>query len=1067
MLISEYLERVIAQFKSGNATEHSYRPALNDLFQSIDPALTVINEPKQSEGGMPDFMFQRDGVPIGWAEAKDIDKDVIKLKGYSVEQRKRYEAAYPNLIYTNGVDFEFIRDGARVHFVSIANFLMGLQPIPEKFEELERQLKLFAEQKPISIKSASKLAGMMAAKAAIIKDEIGLALKEDPDFKSGLGGQFKSFKTNLLPNLEPDEFADIYAETITYGMFAARFHDDDLTTFSRQEALEKLPASNPFLKGLFRYIAGTELPRRLEYIVDDLVQVMRASDPHSLFKDFGKFTARNDPFIHFYEDFLAAYNPKKRKSRGVWYTPEPVVDFIVRAVDDVLKSEFGLADGLADTSKVTVDWDTGQNHPKTGKPITEKRQVHRVQILDPATGTGTFLAKAAQLISDRVKARAPGKWSGYVEQDLLPRLHGFELLMASYAMCHMKLDMQLTESGYKPSAKPPRLSVWLTNALEPAEREVRDLFFQPLAEEARGAGEVKRQTPIMCVIGNPPYSGKSANNGTWITDLIQAYKKEPGGKTRLQESQTRWLSDDYVKFIRLAENTIERNGEGVLAFITNHGYLDNPTFRGMRWHLLRTFDKVWILDLHGSTKKSEIAPPGVSDKNVFDIQPGVAIIVGVKKRTPKPSVSQGRLFHGEIWGARDLKAQFLSASSLVKASSNELEVRAPHFTFAPFDFSRDAAYSAGVSISEIFVTKSTGILTARDTFSIDMDRDALRTRLSRAATMTADIARSTFEIGSDSQSWNVADALRDLKGVDISAALTQLDYRPFDRRWTAYSGKQGGLHFFPATKVSDHLVGRNNLALCYTRKIEGGRAFADVMATAGPITLHSLSIKEVNSFAPLYIYPDASSQSYAFAAEQRAINLAPKLYAALCKAGGINPSDQAGPDDDFRTAIGDARPSEVKVFDYIYGVLYSPDYRAKYAEFLKIDFPRIPYPPSPAVFQHVSEKGELLRRLHLMETAAIGDTHHPYCGDGDDVVAAGYPKFASGKVLVNPDQYFNAVPEVAWSFFIGGYQPAQKWLKDRRGRTLSWDDIVHYQKIIKILMETDRVMGEISLPITG
>lgn len=339
MDIAAYLDEVRAQFESGHATEHSYRPALYKLFQSIDPAITVVNEPKRGDAGMVDFLFEREGVPFGWAEAKDIDKDVIRLKGYSIEQRKRYEAAYPNLIYTNGVDFEFIRDGAQVHFVSIADFLMRLQPLPDKFEELERQLRLFAEVKPISIRSAAKLAEMMAAKAAIIKDEIGIALADEAEARKGLEGQYKSFKANLLPNLTPDEFADIYAETITYGMFAARFHDDDLNTFSRQEAMDDLPASNPFLKGLFEYIAGPALPKRLTYIVDDLVAVMRASDPHSLFEKYGQFTARNDPFIHFYEDFLAAYNPKKRKSRGVWYTPEPVVDFIVRAVDDVLKSE--------------------------------------------------------------------------------------------------------------------------------------------------------------------------------------------------------------------------------------------------------------------------------------------------------------------------------------------------------------------------------------------------------------------------------------------------------------------------------------------------------------------------------------------------------------------------------------------------------------------------------------------------------------------------------------------------------------------------------------------------------
>ena len=696
MDIASYLDQVRAKYSSGQATEHSYRPALEALFESVDPALTVINEPKKSEAGMPDFLFQRGDVPIGWAEAKDVDKDVIKLKGYSIEQRKRYEKAYPNLIYTNGVDFEFIREGQSVHFVSIADFLMGLQPNPDRFDELERQLRLFAEQKPISIRSAAKLAEMMAAKAAIIKDEIGIALGDDPEFRSGLGGQYKSFKANLLPNLTPDEFADIYAETITYGLFAARFHDDDLSTFSRQEALEKLPASNPFLKGLFRYIAGTELPRRLEYIVDDLVQVMRASNPHSLFEGYGKWTARNDPFVHFYEDFLAAYNPKKRKSRGVWYTPEPVVDFIVRAVDDVLRTEFGLADGLANTSKVTVNWDTGQDDPKTGKPVTIRKDVHKVQILDPATGTGTFLAKAVQLISDRVKARAPGKWSAYVEEDLLPRLHGFELLMASYAMCHMKLDMMLEQSGYKPSSNPPRLSVWLTNSLEPAEREVKDLFFQPLAEEARGASEVKRQTPIMCVIGNPPYSGISQNmDNHFINRLIEDYKYIDG---KHFGERKHWLHDDYVKFIRRAESLIENNPSGgVLGFITNHGYLDNPTFRGMRWHLLRTFDKIWVLDLHGNSKKKEVSPDGSPDKNVFDIQQGVALIVAVRKENPSEKLAD--LWFGELWGERESKNSSLFEGTLAKSIETHLNPDSFKFPFVERNFRNTDLYERGFSIN--------------------------------------------------------------------------------------------------------------------------------------------------------------------------------------------------------------------------------------------------------------------------------------------------------------------------------------------------------------------------------
>lgn len=1006
---------------------------------------------------MPDFLFQRNAVPVGWCEAKDIDKDVIKLKGYSVDQRKRYEKAYPNLIYTNGVDFEFIREGERVHFVSIADFLMGLQPNPDKFDELARQLQLFSEQKPISIRSAKKLAEIMAAKAAIIKDEIGIALGDDPEFRSGLGGQFRSFKANLLPALTPDEFADIYAETITYGMFAARFHDDNLETFSRQEAMDDLPASNPFLKGLFEYIAGPQLPKRLEYIVDDLVQVMRASDPHSLFEGYGKFTARNDPFVHFYEDFLAAYNPKKRKSRGVWYTPEPVVDFIVRAVDDVLKTEFGLADGLADTSKVTVDWDTGQDDPKSGKPRTIRKEVHKVQILDPATGTGTFLAKAVQLISDRVKTRAPGKWSSYVEQDLLPRLHGFELLMASYAMCHMKLDMQLTESGYKPSAKPPRLSVWLTNALEPAEREVKDLFFQPLAEEARGASEVKRQAPIMCVIGNPPYSGESANKGA-IPKLMADYKKEPGGKEPLAEHQTRWLQDDYVKFIRMAEDLIARNPSGgVLGFITNHGYLDNPTFRGMRWHLLKTFDRLIVIDLHGSSKKSELSPDGGQDENVFDILPGVALIIGV--RNPKASRALAEVSVGDLWGNRSAKYETLWASSATDLTS-PWEPREPSFSFQVRDHSVEAEYLAGFSVKALMPSNSAGTLSARDSLSVDIDRSKLWQRMNELASSDVEKFRVKHSVGKDSKSWSLPAAKSDVKGHLSDNFVRPIQYRPFDRRWTFYTGTQGGIYFFPAASVLQHIVNHANFAIAFTRKVEGTRAFADVLAFDELITHHSLSLKEVNYVAPLYLYPEAGTLD-----QTVRLNLDSKLYSAICKAADVDPSDQAGPEDDFRAATGEARASEVKVFDYIYGVLHWPKYRERFAEFLKIDFPRIPYPPSPDIFRQVSEKGEQLRRLHLMEDAAIGDTPYPYLGEGDDEVASGYPKFEGGKVHINKDEYFADVPAVAWAFYIGGYQPAQKWLKDRRGRALSYEDILHYQKVVKILAETDRIMKEIKLPL--
>lgn len=748
---------------------------------------------------MPDFIFQRKDVPVGWVEAKDVDKDVIALKGYSKEQRKRYEAAFPNLIYTNGVDFEFIREGVQVHFVSIADFVMGLQPKPENFDTLERQLRLFAEAKPISIRSAAKLADMMAAKAAIIKDEIGLALGEDPDFRSGLGGQFKSFQQNLLPNLTPGEFADIYAETITYGMFAARFHDDTLDTFSRQEALEKLPASNPFLKGLFEYIAGPQLPSRIKYIVDDLAAVMRAADPHALFEKYGEFTARNDPFIHFYEDFLAAYNPKKRKSRGVWYTPEPVVDFIVRAVDDVLKTEFGLPDGLADTSKVTVDWDTGTNDPKTGKARTIKKEVHKVQILDPATGTGTFLAKTVQLISDRVKKRAPGMWSNYVEKDLLPRLHGFELLMASYAMCHMKLDMQLTQSGYTPSANPPRLSVWLTNALEPAQREIRDLFFQPLAEEARGASEVKRQAPIMCVIGNPPYSVSSANRTQHVSDLTRPYK------AGLDYSNIQPLSDDYVAFIRLAQSFINTNQRGVVGFITNHSYIRGIIHRLMRHSLLKSFDKIFVVDLHGNSNKSETAPDGSVDQNVFDIKQGVALLIAVKNSGESEKLAT--VFATDKWGKRSAKYKWLAAAALAELNSIETPKREPNHFFYHLDASAERSFLQGFSINDLFLNNSGAIQTKRDSLFVDCQKAALAKRINTLLRgFDPDFGRR-YNVNNSS-------SYRLLEKIDLadfnSKYLRSFSYRPLDKRWIYYDRNLIGRPMF---EVMKHIVAGPNIHL--------------------------------------------------------------------------------------------------------------------------------------------------------------------------------------------------------------------------------------------------------------
>jgi len=1031
-IIEEFVGKVLAIQKTGAATEHSYRPALEALVNRLADGVTAINEPKRVACGAPDFIVQRGDIVIGHIEAKDVGVSLTKLSDSNKAQQGRYLKALPNLIYTNCLDWQFFRNEKLVASVSIGAIdATGPSVLADQFSVLENLLRDFIAQRPQTITSPRVLAEMMAGKAVLIKDVLRLALEADGERTTTLAGQYKAFSEHLIHDITIEDFADLYAETIAYGMFAARLHDTSLNTFSRQEALELLPKSNPFLRSLFGYIAGPDLDDRIRWIIDDLADVFQAANVHKLMQGFGRLTGQNDPFLHFYETFLAAYNPAKRKARGVWYTPESVVNFIVRAVDEVLQTEFGLADGLADTSKVTIDWDTGQADKK-GKPVTVRKDVHRVQILDPATGTGTFLAEVIKQIAPKIKDVAEGMWSGYIERDLIPRLHGFELLMASYAMCHMKLDMILTELGYKPSETPPRLGVYLTNSLEEGERDVRDLFMaQWLTREAREASTIKRQTPIMCVLGNPPYSGVSNNKGEWITGLIEDYKYIDG--VHFGERK-HWLQDDYVKFIRLAESMIEKTGEGVVGMITNHGYLDNPTFRGMRWHLLKTFDKIYLLDLHGNSKKKEVSPDGSADKNVFDIMQGVSIIVAVKHKHSKQNLAQ--VFRGDLWGARASKYEQLFKGSLREMACNPVAYQAPEFAFVNRNHGLREVYEQGFSVADFMPVNVTGIVSMGDGFAIADTTAELEARMQAflANDLSAEELNRRYSLGKNYSEWIIGN-----KAYLKSSQLTPvpIQYRLFDSRWTYFDNR---VLWRWREKVMRHYIAGDNIGLLTTKAVRD-KDFAHVFVTRDiteAIFLSGTTGSNAMNF-PLYIYPSEQDLD-----KERRINFDPELYAKL-QALAADP--QRG------------TPDEVAVFDYLYGVLYRPSYRQTYAEFLKTDFPRIPWPASPAEFWATSDLGSQLRRLHLMEAAAVGTSPYPFKGEGSGMVEQ--PRCESGQIWINKTQYFDAVPEVAWRFYIGGYQPAQKWLKDRKGRVLSFDDVKHYQRILKVLAETDRVMGQL------
>ena len=1016
MTLDQYIDNINKRYKLGNATEHTFRGDLQQLLESLVPTIRATNEPKRQSCGAPDYILTKKDVPVGFIEAKDIgDKDLEGAKKTgNKEQFDRYKASLNNIIFTDYLDFHLYRDGQFVMKIAIGEITdKGIKPLTENFSSFENFIKDFCTHIGQTIKSSKRLAEMMAGKARLLSEVIEKALTSDETNHedSTLKDQMKAFKQILIHDITPKGFADVYAQTIAYGMFAARLHDATLPTFNRQEAAELIPKSNPFLRKLFGYIAGPDIDDRIKWIVDSLVDIFLHCNVEEILKNYGKSTKMEDPIIHFYETFLSEYDPKLRKARGVWYTPQPVVNFIVRAVDDILKTEFDLPQGLADNSKTRIKIE------QQGKKV--EQDVHKVQILDPATGTGTFLAEVVKHIHKKFEGQQ-GIWSNYVETHLLPRLNGFELLMASYAMAHLKLDLLLTETGYKPTTN-QRFRVYLTNSLEESHPDTGTLFANWLSTEANEANHIKRDTPVMCVIGNPPYSGESANKGKWIMDLMEDYKKEPGGKEKLKERNPKWINDDYVKFLRYGQYYIERNGSGVLAFINPHGFLDNPTFRGMRWHLLKTYDKIYTIDLHGNAKKKETAPDGSADVNVFDIEQGVSINVFVKTGNKK-SNELAKVFHFDLFGKRESKYDFLSENSLNQINFKELPNIAPNYFFVSKDFSSQKDYDNGLKLTDLFPLNNVGIVTAKDNVLIKDTKKELKSSV------------ETFY------------------QIEVEPNLIRpISYRPFDEKFVYYDIK---LIERAREKLMQHFINGKNLGIALCKQFKTGDTYQHVSISNKIIESCFVSNRtsEITSIFPLYLYPETNVQQTIGQSTERQPNLNTEIVKQLADKLGLTfTNDKETTKDTF---------APVDILDYIYAVLHSPTYREKYKEFLKIDFPRVPYPKDKKTFWQLVNLGSQIRQIHLLESPTVEKYITQYPIDGDNIVTK--PKYQDGKVYINDTQYFNNVPQTAWEFYIGGYQPAQKWLKDRKNRKLEFDDILHYQKIIVALTETDRLMKELN-----
>ena len=1029
--IRAYLKETAAIQSGGEFTEHSFRGALQKLLQAHLPGVDITNEPGRiMEGGAPDYVLKRNQIPLGYIEAKNIDKS-LDDKTFR-DQFNRYLQSLDNLIFTNYLQFRFHRDAETkpVAVIAIAELHNGkIKPLPENFARFENLIADFGAYQGQTITVADDLAKRMADKARLLAQVIAEAL--DADEKNGdrngesyeLQGQLKAFRELLDADIKPSRFAGIYAQTIAYGMFVARLHDPTPLTFTRHEAVNLIPGSNPFLKKFFGYIADYDLDARIRWLVDDLADIFRATDVGALMKDFGRSTQRTDPFIHFYETFLGKYDSRLRKGRGVYYTPAPAVNFIVRAVDEILKKEFNLPGGLADTAKTTVTVD--------GK----KKTMHKVQILDPGTGTGTFLAEVVKFIYANF-AHLKGAWHGYVTDDLLPRLNGFEILMAPYAMAHVKLEMMLKETGFDLGGQ--RLRIFLTNSLEnrEAETKMRDIpFANWLVQEARGADEVKRDAPVMVVMGNPPYAVSSSNRGKWIQDLIADYKEG------LNEKKLN-LDDDYIKFIRYGEYLVDKAGEGVLAYISNNSFIDGITHRRMRERLLETFDRIYVLNLHGDSRKKERAPDGSPDQNVFDIMQGVSINIFVKSNKKKKS-ALGEVLHCDVFGARQSKYEFLWSRELNAVDFQKLETTSPYFFFAPKDFSVLTEYDNGFAVDELFGNYNSGVSTDRDSLFIGDNKTALSKNIMEllSGNMDGDFV-SEYRIR-DSSGYKLTRVIQGKKyNPDHTVGIT---YRPFDSQWIYYDKN---IISRPAYKTMRHMLAGGNLGFMTSRSYSTDTIFDRVFVTRHIADKHAAS--DQTYFFPLYLYPDEKQSRL-----DGQLSRKPNLNADIVQQIAGNIDLRFTPE---KTAARNAF-APLDMLDYIYAVLHGPTYRKKFREFLKIDFPRVPFPRDRKQFRALAKLGAELRALHLMESAKLNVPAIPYQQPGDNIVTT--VRFDAGKVYINKTQHFAEVPQTAWEFYIGGYQPAQKYLKDRRDRALTWDEIAHYQKIIVALVETAKVMKQI------
>ena len=1016
-MLKSYIKKIWQKHSQGDAREESYYSTLEDLLNAYAKLskrnnVQITTLPKKTEAGNPDFRIW-DGTEqiTGYIEAKAPTVTDLDRISYS-EQLKRYLGTFPNVILTNFFEFRLYRYGKLIDRVAIGrqDTMLRIKTMPQiEHEQAFKNLldKFFSFSLPKAY-TAETLAEELAKRTRFLKEQI-IAEELEEETKIGQGpimGFYEAFKTYLIGELSMEEFTDLYSQTIVYGLFAARMRAGK--DFDRRLAYDNIPETIGILRELFKFISLGEIPKQMEWCIDDIANVLSVADVKGIFSQYYHSGKGKDPVVYFYETFLSVYSPRERERRGVYYTPEPVVKYIVSSLNEILKNKMDIRDGFSDK---------------------------RITVLDPAAGTLSFVAESVKLAIDEfVKKYGEGNKEKFIQEHILNDFYAFELMMAPYAIGHIKFSFILEEEGYK-LTKDERPKFYLTNTLEMKTLEKTNLpLMSALSEESHLAESVKKDTPILVIMGNPPYSGISANNKEWISKTIKEYYQIEGKS--LKEKNPKWLQDDCVKFIRFAQWKIEQSGKGVIGFITNHSYLDNPTFRGMRYSLLKSFDEIYLLNLHGNSLKKERCPDGSKDENVFDIRQGVAISFFIKRKDYK---GDKKVFYADLFGLRKEKYKYLSDNTINTTKWTGLTPHKEFFFFVARDEKGLKSYETFRKVSDIFSVNSVGIVTSRDKFVIDFDKQVLlnRIRLFKNSNYSDDELHRIFQINKK-KGWGIRKAVQALKSIpdnELEKYILPVLYRPFDIQWIFYHNI---LIERNRREVMQHMM-KENLGLITRRQmLKDNPTYVFVSKFIISDGVIRSDNKGSESLFPLYLYP-SSDKNHLFeeSTEQneKVPNLNPELIRQL--------------NETYKTNVA---PEEI--FYYIYAVLYSNIYREKYAEFLKIDFPRIPFTSDYNCFKGMGELGRKLTNLHLLSSSELDNPISKFRGQGSGMVEKVKYNEEDMRVYINNDNYFDSVEKAVWEYQIGGYQVCNKWLKDRKGRSLSLTETGQYCKIVTAIART-------------